>query len=423
MPKPPSPSSAAAAARARWPRCSWRKRLLEGSYTIDVTTGGGFRGRTSVVLTPGGAEAVNRARALTMRLHVRSRSRRRGCGRLPMSRASFRPASALYSRPRMQIPEHWAEARVVGRVKGRDRVVRRFGWSDTSPADAQRLAEQRATQALVELQAGRPVAPREKKLAYGGAGLPIREQVLARHGDLVITRNSYGAHCLNEPDVMFADIDFATHLPFVLRLIAGLMGPLGVASLGIMLAANAWLIGGLGLAVAIAVGTFFAMLGKSRTRRERQHREQTENVRRVIAAEPRGRAAIYETPRGLRVLVLHKTFEPDAESTQQFLRALGSDRAYVLMCALQSCFRARVSGKPWRMGVRHIRPRPGVWPVHPDRSALRDAWVTEYEAVAVKYAACRFLEDVGDGPVHPRCAEVQRVHDALSRARSDLPLA
>jgi hypothetical protein len=75
------------------------------------------------------------------------------------------------------------------------------------------------------------------------------------------------------------------------------------------------------------------------------------------------------------------------------------------------------------MGVRQIVPRPGVWPVDPDRMARREQWIAEYEAAAGKYAACRFVEEVGTTPVHPRCAEVQRVHDELSRARSDLPIA
>jgi hypothetical protein len=93
----------------------------------------------------------------------------------------------------MQIPAHWAEARLVGKVKGQDRVVRRWGWSDVSADDAQQQADQRAAAAMAELQVGRQVPTREKKRAYGGADLPIREQVVARSGTDVITRNSYGA--------------------------------------------------------------------------------------------------------------------------------------------------------------------------------------------------------------------------------------
>jgi hypothetical protein len=37
--------------------------------------------------------------------------------------------------------------------------------------------------------------------------LPIGEEIVSRHGDAVITRNSYGALGLNTPDTVFADVD------------------------------------------------------------------------------------------------------------------------------------------------------------------------------------------------------------------------
>jgi hypothetical protein len=39
-------------------------------------------------------------------------------------------------------------------------------------------------------------------------GTPIREEVLERRDESVMTRNSYGAHCLNTENVAIADIDF-----------------------------------------------------------------------------------------------------------------------------------------------------------------------------------------------------------------------
>jgi hypothetical protein len=50
---------------------------------------------------------------------------------------------------------------------------------------------------------------REVRSNYGVEGVPIREQIVQRDGDVIITRNSYGALCLNSPDVLFADIDHA----------------------------------------------------------------------------------------------------------------------------------------------------------------------------------------------------------------------
>ena len=330
----------------------------------------------------------------------------------------------------MQIPEHWAEARVVGKVKGKPRVVRRFGWSDVSAEAAQQLAEARAGQALAELQAGRPVAPREAKLPYGDAGLPIREQVLARRGDLVITRNSYGAHCLNEPDVLFADLDLEPRLPFVVeRAFDAVAWALGLGGLALA----AWLfwhdtkLGCFGIAAGLFLPVLVVMARATLRRRPgvvaRSRNALLERVRRVAGDVPGGRFVVYETPAGLRVLALHATFDPRSPATHSLFEAFGADPAYVQMCELQACFRARVSGKPWRMGVRHIRPRPGVWPVHPDRLATREHWIAEYEAIAARHAACRFREEIGTGRVHARCAEVQRVHDELSRARSGLPIA
>jgi hypothetical protein len=49
----------------------------------------------------------------------------------------------------------------------------------------------------------------EWRTEYGlDGGTPIREEVLERRDESVMTRNSYGAHCLNTENVAIADIDF-----------------------------------------------------------------------------------------------------------------------------------------------------------------------------------------------------------------------
>ena len=111
----------------------------------------------------------------------------------------------------MIVPEYWAEARFQQpRGKGQKQItVRRFGWSNDSQAEAEQMAGRRAQDGLKRIAAGESLFRREPKIPYNGAeGVPIREEVLSRQDDVVITRNSYGAHCLNTPDVLFADIDF-----------------------------------------------------------------------------------------------------------------------------------------------------------------------------------------------------------------------
>src|SRR5437870_1051333 len=99
----------------------------------------------------------------------------------------------------MIVPEHWAEARLQVRHKGRSITVKRFGWSDESLVSAQAHADERARTALDAIVSGQELPRREMRSNYGIHGIPIREQIVERHGDVIVTRNSYGALCLNTP--------------------------------------------------------------------------------------------------------------------------------------------------------------------------------------------------------------------------------
>jgi hypothetical protein len=112
----------------------------------------------------------------------------------------------------MIIPEYWAEARLQHRDRKRQVTMRRFGWSDIGQAEAQAHAEARVREAMDRALAGETLPRRERRVAYNGAdGMPIREEIVDRAGDTVITRNGYGALCLNTPNVLFADIDHEAH--------------------------------------------------------------------------------------------------------------------------------------------------------------------------------------------------------------------
>ena len=109
----------------------------------------------------------------------------------------------------MIVPDFWAEARRQHRDKGKQVTVRRYGWSEISEDEARVMAEARVDEALKSILAGENLNRREARVAYNGAdGLPIREEVLERHPFGVVTRNVYGAWCLNTEKALFADIDF-----------------------------------------------------------------------------------------------------------------------------------------------------------------------------------------------------------------------
>jgi hypothetical protein len=327
----------------------------------------------------------------------------------------------------MIVPQYWAEARANRpRGKGTTQItVRRFGWSDTSQADAQRMAEERAGDALARLVRGDALDRREPKVPYNGAqGVPIREEVLARHGEVVITRNAYGAHCLNTPDVLFADVDFGESVAgrsilIVALVLLGLAAALGVALESTRVALVA---GVLGVILAYPVAL------RLRALRVRASGGAERRVLATIEACVRARAdrrlRVYRTPRGFRVLAMHRTFDPTGTEAAELFKRLGVDRIYARMCVNQRCFRARLTAKPWRIGVTdHMRPRPGTWPINPARLAGRQSWIVHYEARAAGFAACQFVGEFGQGPVDARAAAVRDLHDHLSQALSGREMA
>ena len=318
----------------------------------------------------------------------------------------------------MIVPEYWAEARKQHRHAGKQVTVRRFGWSDESQAAAEAMAESRAVVALAQLTSGQDVPRREPKIPYNGAqGVPIREEVLARHGDVVITRNAYGARCLNTPDVLFADVDFRAtpDVRYRRALIAAAIVVAAVLGWQLQSGLMAGVVAIAGVATAWPLASLFdrALINtKDSTEQEAMAR-----VRAFMLDHPAWGLRVYRTPAGLRLLATHRLFSPSEVEVQDFFSKVGADPIFVRMCMNQKCFRARLTAKPWRMGMTTaIRPRPGVWPVRPERLKERAAWVAVYEQRAADFSACQFVDALGSGAIDSKVAEVVALHDAESRA-------
>lgn len=330
----------------------------------------------------------------------------------------------------MIVPQYWAEGRIRHRYKDhnqRDRqvTVRRFGWSDTGEADAQAMADARAQEALDRILAGEKLARYEPKVPYNGAeGVPIREEIVSRNGRSVVTRNLYGALCLNTPDVMFVDIDLDDNPGPSLGCLWPSLAVLGAAYLSYAEGSVFPLFAMSALLFVLAK----VVLPAAKRRRERKLGSPALRAQRRIEAfseaHPDLHLRVYETPAGFRIIVMNDLFDPAAEGTAELFALLGTDPMYVRMCRRQRCFRARVSPKPWRIGITdHLRPRPGVWPVRPERLPERKRWVDDYEHRAAGFASCRFLKALGASRVHPDAETVRRLHDGLARAESALPIA
>ena len=320
----------------------------------------------------------------------------------------------------MIIPEFWAEAKHTSKINNRTITVKRFGWSDTDQPSAQLLADARVEQALTDLRAGKKINPREIKTAYNGAdGVPIREEIISREGDAVITRNAYGARCLNVPDVLFGDIDVETGLSIKFHL--SIFFTLLVSALTIIFFMN----GHLSLLLLLALTPIICFIvNKIRSLFSLPEKNALTKIEQFAKKNPAWNLRIYKTPMGFRILVLHKTFQARSEEVTDFFNALGVDRLYQKMCVNQNCFRARVSAKPWRIGItQHLRPRPGIWPVSHEKLPLRETWVKTYEEKAKDFSACHYLRDLGATDIHPKAHIIKQLHDDNCKANSQLPMA
>jgi hypothetical protein len=268
----------------------------------------------------------------------------------------------------MKIPRYWARARCATGAQNADLVT--YGWSDTSAEDARAVAAERLSKL-----SPRFLDDREAWLNdYDYPRNPLREEILnefsAGEATNIVTRNSYGALILNTDRVIIVDADIP--LDGFVQLIKRLFG------------------------------------GKSDN--------ETAVCAKLKAAAVQLNCAmrIYRTRAGFRAIVTDRLCAPDDAFATQLFDAAGADPQYVKLCKAQKSYRARLTPKPWRIGL--TKP-PNPFPREsPAEVTAFEAWLASYGTTMQDYSTCRWIEDVGSGHVLPAVADVLKVHDALTGA-------
>jgi hypothetical protein len=92
----------------------------------------------------------------------------------------------------------------------------------------------------------------------------------------------------------------------------------------------------------------------------------------------------------------------------------------MMLCKRQKSFRARLTPKPWRMGVP---APPGEHPRDPGAQAAFGAWLLKYELAARGYASAQFVEAIGPALPASEARAVIDEHDRTARVTENLPLA
>lgn len=278
----------------------------------------------------------------------------------------------------MNIPRYWARSNLRRDPTGRPIATWSWQWSDVSVADAQRIADQRALELAQMLDAGVPL----DHYAYGQR--PLREEIVQvlEANVAIITRNLYGALVLNSSNAMFIDVDFAP-------------------------------------ASGSSGGLFRRMFGKAASASAGE--PELARIRQWAGGRPDLGMRIYRTRAGLRCLITNRTFDPVAPESLDLQRQVGADPLYIRLCEAQASFRARLTPKPWRCGIRQP-PTHYPWLTLEAESRFR-RWHAEYEKLSLEYNVCQFIEHIGRTDVHPGVRPIVALHDQFACARPTRPLA
>lgn len=277
----------------------------------------------------------------------------------------------------MKFPNYWT------RVTNPTGTVSARGWSDTSLDEAQANAENRLSRIINALQNNR--ARDLDNYSYVVDNV-ICEEVIDRivaadNERAVISRNAYGALILNTKHLMIVDID----LPNTAR------------------------------------GCLAALFPKKKSSGPSPQQQILDRIHAWQASNPRTSVRIYKTFNGYRVMMPSMYVDEIDSQVVDMMAALGSDPLYIKLCRSQSCFRARLSPKPWRI---NLATPPTRFPFGDgDQQEAFEKWNQEYIQKAKEYAVCQFVSALGEDDPKPEHLALIELHDQLCCSSQPKPLA
>lgn len=272
-----------------------------------------------------------------------------------------------------------------------------WGWSDRNMAEAEQRARRSADTLVARIRSGERLPDR-----YGyGSDRPLREEIVGEHGtpgredSAVVTRNAYGALVLNAARVMFIDVDLPTGPA------AGKAGP--------------------GLLDSI-IGLFRGRPASppptaSPAASTPSEQAIIDRVGGWVARNPDWGFRVYRTAAGVRLLATHDTFDPTGSEASEVMKALGSDPLYMRLCRAQECFRARLTPKPWRVGIQAPLFRHPWAGTNAEGAARR--WLADYAKACEKAATCHLITKLGSSRIAQPVASIIRIHDDATGVTHD----
>jgi hypothetical protein len=287
----------------------------------------------------------------------------------------------------MNIPKYWAKAESTVLINRQEYHFVAYKGSDEGQNHAQQLADEALLKRIAQKEHG------EKLGNYPKHGAPLREEIIEEifhHQEriAIITRNAAGSLVLNTARVMFIDVD--------------------------LMQVFLWKGQSFG---EILKGMFGFTRSKPKTRGEAV----LERIHQWHSQHPDFGVRVYRTKAGFRLLVTHAVFNPNGDIVKHIMNDLQCDNRYTRLCAIQSCFRARLTPKYWRLKLE----RPPVrypWD-NPEQELLQREWEVVYHQKIGTYDVCHLVETLGNTSIHPEAKVVMDVHDKFVMSGENRPLA
>ncbi|TXH04716.1 MAG: hypothetical protein E6R05_02600 [Candidatus Moraniibacteriota bacterium] len=284
----------------------------------------------------------------------------------------------------MKVPRFWHREWV--RVPARDGStgtwsIPRWGWSENNSEEAERMAAERCWQTK---QRWNQSADFSNSWYHNQEyfAVPAREEIVQEIAneegsiDGWVSRNGYGVLVLNTDVMLIIDMDRKET-------------PMRKAAKGL------W-------------SSWFGTPIKS----------EEEKLIELFKANQQDSFRLYRTFAGWRAILISRAVEGVTPSCVELMKKFPVDPFYLRLCERQKSYRARLTAKPWRIGV----PRCDIdFPRSSHMDEYFSRWEQEYNAAATKFRACEKI--YGEEGACERLQNLLAIHDSLSQVHSALPLA
>lgn len=262
-------------------------------------------------------------------------------------------------------------------------------------------------------------AAKRHPLARVSAEPKMSEKLVLQNETVTVTEDAYGVLYINSPEALFVDIDMRQHsqrFPHTAWATFGgcemllavwfpwTGGVLALSTLILWLSIRWW------------AERWWAAAGVPQAISAHPMRELVYPVALFVSQHPGWHVRVYETPQGIRLLAMHRTFCVHEPITSTLMAQFGADPAYVALCQRRGLFSARVGAKLSRTYDEH---GISLAQVSGDVISLR----RKYAAQDTKYAACRYLGRLGGTHLNTHIERVQQMHDRLAFVNTNKPLA